>query len=80
MDHEDAVLFRAEKFPDASGLLLGRVVTKCWTVEYRRVGDLQGDIERIRELLETTYSTGNNSQYKQATLGTKVSNITECLL
>ncbi|KAF2691439.1 hypothetical protein K458DRAFT_437910 [Lentithecium fluviatile CBS 122367] len=41
-------LFRAGDFPDMSALMLGEVISKCWRVEYKDLGEAVNDITRIQ--------------------------------
>ncbi|KAF2003267.1 kinase-like protein [Amniculicola lignicola CBS 123094] len=48
-DKEIEKLFIAGEFPDTRALLLGDVISKCWTVKYKDVGEALRDIQRLEE-------------------------------
>ncbi|KAF2001304.1 hypothetical protein P154DRAFT_596351, partial [Amniculicola lignicola CBS 123094] len=49
-DNEIEELFAAGLFPDIRPLLLGEVISKCWTVKYEDVGEALKDIRCLEEL------------------------------
>lgn len=54
-DEEIEGLFRADKFPDTSALLLGEVIRKCWMVKYEDVGEALNDIWCLEEYSKSKY-------------------------
>lgn len=53
-DKDIEELFRAGDFPDTSALMLGEVMSKCWRMEYKDVGEAVNDIMRIQSKYANT--------------------------
>ncbi|KAF2001760.1 kinase-like protein [Amniculicola lignicola CBS 123094] len=47
-DEDIKELFRGGAFPDTSALVLGDVISRCWRVEYKDVGEAVNDIALIQ--------------------------------
>ncbi|KAK4095842.1 hypothetical protein N658DRAFT_88966 [Parathielavia hyrcaniae] len=52
-DHEVEALFEANQFPSTGGLLLGVVISKCWTIAYQNAGDVLTDLRSIEASMES---------------------------
>jgi serine/threonine protein kinase len=53
-DQELEELFKVDKFPDTSELILGKVVTKCWMAQYKDASEVVVDIRRVQHRLNNT--------------------------
>lgn len=59
-DTEIERLFSVGDFPNTSALLLGKVIMKCWKVEYMNIGEAIEDIMYIQEKLKSKRSWWRN--------------------